>query len=67
SPCPFDGLHRVGERCGLGYGLFGIEPWGVSGFWWGLIVGFGVSTLTLNTRLAIMSRSDRRIRRYAEA
>ena len=51
----------------LGYGLFGVEPWGVAGFWWGLITGFGVSTLTLNTRLAIMSRSERRIERYAEA
>ena len=51
----------------LGYGLFGLEPWGVSGFWWGLITGFGVSTTTLNTRLAILSRSVRRIERYAQA
>ena len=51
----------------LGYGLFGVDPWGVSGFWWGLIIGFGVSTLSLNTRLAIMSRSEHRIQRYAEA
>ena len=51
----------------LGYGLFGLEPWGVSGFWWGLITGFGISTISLNTRLAILSRSERRIRRYAEA
>ncbi len=51
----------------LGYGLFGVEPWGVSGFWWGLITGFGIATLTLNTRLAILSRSERRIKRLAEA
>ena len=51
----------------LGYGLFGVAPWGVAGFWWGLIVGFAVSTLSLNTRLAIISRSQRRIERYAEA
>ena len=51
----------------LGYGLFGVEPWGVSGFWWGLITGFGIATVTLNMRLAILSRSERRIRRYAEA
>ena len=51
----------------LGYGLFGLDPWGVSGFWWGLIIGFGVSTLTLNTRLAILSRSEHRIHRYARA
>ena len=51
----------------LGYGLFGLEPWGVSGFWWGLITGFGIATISLNTRLAILSRSERRIRRYAEA
>ena len=51
----------------LGYGLFGLEPWGVSGFWWGLIIGFGVSTTILNTRLAIISRSERRIERYAAA
>lgn len=51
----------------LGYGLFGVEPWGVAGFWWGLIIGFGVSTTILNTRLAIISRSQHRIERYAEA
>ena len=51
----------------LGYGLFGVEPWGVSGFWWGLITGFGIATVSLNTRLAILSRSERRIKRYAEA
>ena len=51
----------------LGYGLFGFEPSGVSGFWWGLIIGFGVSTTILNTRLAIISRSERRIERYASA
>ena len=53
----------------LGYGNegLGVEPMGVSGFWWGLVIGFGVSTLSLNTRLAIISRSQRRIERYAEA
>ena len=51
----------------LGYGLFGVEPWGVSGFWWGLITGFGIATVSLNTRLAILSHSERRIKRYAEA
>ena len=57
----------VGSLLGYGNATLGLEPLGVAGFWWGLIIGFGVSTTILNTRLAIMSRSQRRIERYAEA
>ncbi len=57
----------LGALLGYGNDGLGVAPMGVSGFWWGLVIGFGVSTLSLNTRLAIISRSQRRIERYAEA
>ena len=52
--------------CGaaLGFGAFG-TPWGVEGFWVGLVVGLAVASVVLLARLGWLSRNERRIRMFA--
>lgn len=40
----------------LGFGLFGIEPWGYYGFWTGLACGVGAAAILLSTRLWLVSK-----------
>ena len=49
----------------LGFGLFGTEPWGVEGFWSGLVGGLAVASVVLLARLGWLSRNERRIRLFA--
>jgi len=42
----------------LTYGVFAIEPWGVSGMWAGLILGLSLAAVLLLTRLQIISRRE---------
>ena len=49
----------------LGFGLLGTEPWGVEGFWSGLVGGLAVASVVLLARLGWLSRNERRIRLFA--
>lgn len=40
----------------LGFGWFGIEPWGYYGFWTGLACGVGAAALLLSLRLWLLSK-----------
>ena len=48
----------------LGFGALG-TPWGVEGFWVGLVVGLAVASVVLLARLGWLSRNERRIRMFA--
>jgi Na+-driven multidrug efflux pump len=48
----------------LGFGI-GTPALGVSGFWWGLILGLILVAATLGARFAWLSARDDRIRTYA--
>ena len=52
-------------ECIFGFGLLGVEPWGVYGFWLGLAIGVGTAALLLGYRLWRVSADRRYIMQLA--